>query len=149
MFRALSAPRLPTDRGLRHRLDDPNDLLGRFFHCELDRRFRRRLRLILEGVPPTAPPVPAPAPIPPSPCVRGLGTPTALQRWERMFLALVNGVDETEFERVAVFVGPVIFPVVMDQFTATIVPIALRGGNAITIDANIWFPPCDRHPPSG
>jgi hypothetical protein len=45
LFRSLSPEQ---KAALRYRLNDPADALGRFFDCELDRRFRRRLRGMLD-----------------------------------------------------------------------------------------------------
>lgn len=139
LFRSLD----PTQRtALRRHLDDPNDALGTLFRCELDRRFRYRLRRLLDdpaSVQPARPSPAQPAVQAGTSCARELGSMTMLRPWERAFLALVHGVDEKDFAAVGLFIGPIILPT-MDAVAKAIVPIALKNGYAITIDTNIWFP---------
>jgi subtilisin family serine protease len=124
---------------LGRRLTDPADALARLFDCELDRRFRARLRTMLE-VPPQPPPAPAPTPTQSDRCRREMGSITALLPWERQFLAIAHGRDEQEFRGIALLVGPIILPGLMTQFHRMIVSTALQHGYAITIENNVWFP---------
>jgi hypothetical protein len=69
-----------------------------------------------------------------------MGSMTALRRWERALLALVHDTSESEFESVALYVGPILIPGFTDAFKTAIVRTALQHGYAITIDREIWFP---------
>jgi len=121
------------------RLSNPNDPLARLFDCELDRRFRARLRTMLE-VP--APPAssPAPAAAASNRCRRELGSITALLPWEREFLAMAHDRAEDDFRSIAILVGPIILPGLMTRFHDVVVKAALKGGYAITLESNVWFP---------
>jgi hypothetical protein len=124
---------------LRQRLIDPNDALGRFFDCELHRETRRRLRALLEGPAPTTRPVPPPGP---NPCRRReAGAITVLQPWEQTLLALMNGVDESTFDGMALITGPVLLPGIHGQLHRMLVPTVLAQKDilAITIGKEVWF----------
>src|SRR3954452_682253 len=91
-------------------------------------------------IPAEAEPRPATQQQPPTPCLRQMGSMTALRRWERALLALVHDTSESEFESVTLYVGPILIAGFTDAFKTAIVRTALQHGYAITIDREIWFP---------
>jgi hypothetical protein len=133
----------PTARAaMRRRLNDPADDLARLFDCELHHETRRRLRALLTGPTPTPTPVPIPTPPAVSRCRRReQGAITLLLPWERMLLALMNGVDESIFAGMTLITGPILVPGVHGQLPRMIVPTVLAQPDirAITIGNEVWF----------
>jgi len=145
LFTSVPAPRT---RELHDRLGarPTGDALSELFHYRLASAERREMLKILEDRFPAVTP-PAPTPTRPtattttsSACRRPMGSMKPLRRWERAFLAMVHDRSESDFESVGIFVGPIILPGVMTYPMDAIVRLALKQGNAITIDNNIWFP---------
>lgn len=120
------------------------DALSKTFHYRLATAERQEMLKILEDrfpVAKPAPPPPAPATTPTkTACQRGMGAMRPLLAWERSFLAFVHDKSESDFAGMAILVGPIILPGLMVWPLDAIVKLALKEGNAITIENNVWFP---------
>ncbi|MGC5075479.1 FAD-dependent oxidoreductase [Agrococcus sp. DT81.2] len=93
----------------------------------------------LKALPATAPS--APGSTASRDCSRAVNSITSVRAWEREFLATVDDRGADEFAGMVLVIGPLFHPgMQLAPILQSVVRVALKGGNAITIGSTVWFP---------